>query len=523
MITTPPASPPRRSNDLTPENIDRLEIRTVGIDVGSATVHLMFARVRLERLAQRLSSRFEVVERQVLWASPVTFTRYVDDGTTIDAASIYHFVRQCHEDAGIEPASVDTGAVLLTGNALARHNARAIAQHLAADSGRFVCAAAGHHLEAALAAHGSGATALSRETGIPVVNLDIGGGTAKLALAVDGQVRTTAALAAGSRLVTWDGEGRLYRIEPAALAAAAAAGVHLEPGGRLAEVEASALCGVLAEAVIRQLRGQAPRPLDAALLVTEPFPAPPEPFLLTCSGGVSEYLDPQDVALPSAASDPDLGRTLAGAVHRALSASGLVDRLRPAVQRIRATVIGASQFATQVSGSTVYLGAVSLLPVHDLPVICPDVDLSGSPRPADVAAAMGAALDKRIEEVRHQEAFAVALQWLGPPSYDRLRAVAAGLQTAVADLGSACRLLVITIDDDLAVSLGRIIVTELGMATPPLICLDNITVGPHDYLDVGAPTSSAVVPVVIKSLIFGDPAMPPSRRSPGPNEEELHA
>ncbi len=44
---------------------DNVELTTVGIDVGSSTSHLMFARVHLQRLSAALSSRFVVVDRKV--------------------------------------------------------------------------------------------------------------------------------------------------------------------------------------------------------------------------------------------------------------------------------------------------------------------------------------------------------------------------------------------------------------------------------------------------------------------------
>src|SRR6266508_3049683 len=54
---------------------DNVELTTVGIDIGSSTSHLMFARVHLQRLSTALSSRFVVVERKILWQSPIYFRR----------------------------------------------------------------------------------------------------------------------------------------------------------------------------------------------------------------------------------------------------------------------------------------------------------------------------------------------------------------------------------------------------------------------------------------------------------------
>src|SRR3989454_10977706 len=65
--------------------------------------------------------------------------------------------------ADIEPADIDSGAVILTGEAIKRRNARAIAELFSEEAGRFVCASAGHHMECQLAARGSGAVALRSE------------------------------------------------------------------------------------------------------------------------------------------------------------------------------------------------------------------------------------------------------------------------------------------------------------------------------------------------------------------------
>src|SRR5258708_8598174 len=61
---------------------DNVELTTVGIDIGSSTSHLMFARVHLQRLSTALSSRFVVVERKILWQSPLLLTPYPAASTT---------------------------------------------------------------------------------------------------------------------------------------------------------------------------------------------------------------------------------------------------------------------------------------------------------------------------------------------------------------------------------------------------------------------------------------------------------
>src|ERR1700704_2019502 len=79
---------------------DNLELRTIGIDIGSSTSHLLFAKVTLQRQAEGLSSRFLVVEREIIWRSPIMLTPFLPDGT-IDAAALGRFIRECYQAAGI--------------------------------------------------------------------------------------------------------------------------------------------------------------------------------------------------------------------------------------------------------------------------------------------------------------------------------------------------------------------------------------------------------------------------------------
>src|SRR5258708_15651437 len=211
--------------------LDNVELTTVGVDVGSSTSHLLFAKLHLQRLTQSLSSRFVVVHREVLHRSPILLTPYREDGL-IDIDALERFVHAAYAAAGLSPDQIDTGAVILTGAALDRANSRAVAELFAGQGGKFVCASAGHNLEGILAAHGSGAVALSHQRKETLLHVDVGGGTTKLGLLRDGEVLRTAAIHVGGRLVAFDAEERLTRIEPSAVLVADSLGIPLTMGGR---------------------------------------------------------------------------------------------------------------------------------------------------------------------------------------------------------------------------------------------------------------------------------------------------
>ena len=70
---------------------DNVVLTTVGVDIGSSTSHLMFARVHLQRLSEGLSSQFVVAGREILWQSPILLTPYRSDNS-IDSDALAAFI-----------------------------------------------------------------------------------------------------------------------------------------------------------------------------------------------------------------------------------------------------------------------------------------------------------------------------------------------------------------------------------------------------------------------------------------------
>ena len=474
---------------------DNVELTTVGVDIGSSTSHLMFAHVHLQRLAEALSSRFVVAERKILWRSPIRLTPYSGEDT-IDAGALADFVDEAYRAAGLSPEDIDSGAVILTGVALLRRNARAIAELFAADAGKFVCASAGHHLESAMAAHGSGAVALSRARRQVILNVDIGGGTAKLALIDNGVVRATSAIGVGGRLVVFGADGTVRRIEPAAAVAANAAGIALARGQTLAAPARASLAQCLTEILVAQMRRALPTGLAADLMLTEPLPAAPALDAITLSGGVSEYLFGRE-----AGRFGDLGADLAAALARALGEGQAPAQILDPCHGIRATVIGASQFTVQVSGNTIAVPDPQILPLRNLPVLTPRLDLGCDVSAAAVAHEIGHAM-QRLDLNDGNARLALAIRWQGEPSHRRLHALAAGISQALRRSLAGPGPVVLLVDGDVGMSLGRLMAEELD-AKGKVIAVDGVRLSEFDYVDVGEviqPTN--VVPVVIKSLLF---------------------
>ena len=139
-------------------------LTSVGIDIGSSTSHLMFSELRIgyPSLHQR---RPQVLERVVIARSPILLTPFAGDWN-IQAEPLRELIDSTFEEAGLTREQIDTGAVIITGEAARRDNAAKIAELFADEAGRFVCATAGPTLETTMAAYGSGAVGKSHDEGL---------------------------------------------------------------------------------------------------------------------------------------------------------------------------------------------------------------------------------------------------------------------------------------------------------------------------------------------------------------------
>ncbi|MDE0382602.1 MAG: ethanolamine ammonia-lyase reactivating factor EutA [Defluviicoccus sp.] len=477
---------------------DNVELTTVGVDVGSSTSHLMFARVHLQRLSEALSSRFVVVARDVLWRSPILLTPYRPD-YTIDADALKTFFEGAFDAAGLSPDDIDSGAVILTGEALKRVNARAIADLFAEESGKFVCASAGHNLESVMAAHGSGAVRLSKTEDKVFLNVDIGGGTTKFALCRGGEIVSTAAVAVGGRLLAHDADGALIRIEGPALEIARDIGISLTPGAVLEAGDRRALVRRMVDVLVGAIRQEEPDSLARDLMVTAPLAAAPRPEVIAFSGGVSEYVYERE-----AAAHGDLGKSLAHHLHHALTEARIPYPVYDPGQGIRATVVGASQFSVQVSGNTIMVSDEAALPLRNVPVVRIRAELSGDIDPAVVEAEIGAALLRNDIDPKETNV-ALAFRWQGLPLHGRLHDLASGLCAGLRGVLSEGRPIVLMMEGDTGRTIGHILKDEFDVGVD-IVSVDGVELKDLDYVDIGAmihPTE--VVPLIIKSLLFSTP------------------
>ena len=189
-------------------------LRSVGLDVGTTSTQMILSELTVENRASNFAvPEMAITEKRILYRSPVHFTPLLDE-SHVDGQALRALVEKEYAVAGIRRESVDTGAVIVTGETSRKENAGTVLTALSDLAGEFVVATAGPDLESVLAAKGAGAVALSAETGKTVLHMDIGGGTSNLAWIENGIITETGCLNVGGRLTKFDENGIVHYASP---------------------------------------------------------------------------------------------------------------------------------------------------------------------------------------------------------------------------------------------------------------------------------------------------------------------
>jgi ethanolamine utilization protein EutA len=461
-------------------------LTSVGIDIGSSTSHLMFSRL-LIGYPSVLQRKPIVLERHVIARSPILLTPFSGDWN-IEAGPLKELVDATFDDAGLAREDIDSGAVIITGEAARRDNAQKIAELFADEAGRFVCATAGPTLETIMAAHGSGAVLQSRELGLVLLNIDVGGGTTKISLIDNGKIRATTALNIGARLVAQDGAGAIVRLENGGRRFFSDLDQKLEIGGTVSQDLRVRLGDRMAQVLFDAVTTSAAPWED--LYVAAPLGELPAIDGILFSGGVSEYIYARE-----SNAFGDLGPYLGRAIRTEAEKRGF--RILAAGEGIRATVIGASQYTVQLSGETIFIPDSFTLPVRNLRVFVAEVEWD-PPVIERTAGTVEKILGERDPEVRGSP---FALAFSTPPfaGYGAVQDMAKGIDRALETLPADDRPLALVFTQNVGQVVGGILSAKWNMP-----CIDEVSLSELDFIDIGeVMPGEGFVPVVIKSLAFG--------------------
>lgn len=449
---------------------------SVGLDVGTTSTQLIVSRLKItNRASSFVVPEMEIAERTVLYRSPVHFTPLLE-GNLVDGDKIRLLVEEEYKNAGISRGDVDTGAVIITGETSRRENAKAVLSALSEHAGDFVVATAGPALESVLAARGAGAVEYSRETGQTVFHMDIGGGTANLALIENGHITCTDCLNVGGRLIKIR-DGHICYISPVLEGLCAfSVGDCVTPSDFIPVAEK------LTQAMEMAAGLRTPTELLNQLRTAELGDhrgCQVQNAVISFSGGVADCIETEHPTFAFG----DIGPILGQAIRKSRLCQG---PYRLGEETIRATVIGAGCHSTQLSGSTVFCQNVRL-PVKNRPVVTLTQEEQALPSDRLVSCIW--------QKLSGQDSLSVlALEGMAVPDYARVKSLAEAIAQAMPSP------VLVAVERDMAKALGQAIAL-MRPAGEEILCIDRVRLRAGDYLDVGNPIGPAL-PVVVKTLIL---------------------
>ena len=442
-------------------------LRSVGLDVGTTSTQMIFSELTVENKASGFAvPEMEIARRDIRYRSPVYFTPLLDE-SHVDAGALRELVAEEYRKAGIRRESVDTGAIIITGETSRKENARAVLDALSDFAGEFVVATAGPDLESVLAAKGAGAVDYSQRTGKTVLHMDIGGGTIDLSITT---FAVTGCLNVGGRLLKFDGGGTVTYVSPVLDGLCG-----LKPGDKASPGQVKTVAEILTQALEMAAGLREETPLLEQLTTREAGrfdPCREKELVISFSGGVADCIEKELPWLEFGDIGPILGQT----IRESRLCGG---EFTLGSETIRATVIGAGCHSAQLSGSTVFHQNVPF-PLKNVPV----VSLTDISRETI-----------RRELGKQEDSAILAFPGINSPGYREVAAMAE--EIAAGTDGKA----LICLEQDMAKALGQALALRLG-CNAQILCIDRVKVSEGSYLDVGAPVGPAL-PVVVKTLVLG--------------------
>jgi ethanolamine utilization protein EutA len=471
--------------------INEIEILSVGVDVGSSTSHLVFSNLLLKRDQRSVTRRFNIQERNIIYEGRIIHTPLLDD-KTIDIKKLTGFFKEEYERAGIDPADIQTGAVIVTGESARKKNARQIAEALSSDAGKFVAATAGPNFESLIAAMGSGAAARSKNENKTILSCDIGGGTSNIAISRNGETLSTSCISVGGRLLGVDSKRKIWRMDEPAKTVMADLGLKHQVGDRISKADIERIAGKFADVLFEVMTGPATSPLARQLMLTSDLNFPGRIDEYSFSGGVAELM------YGGLNNFDDIGHLLADKIK--LSALELSVPVIELPNKIRATVIGAGAYSLSISGCSGFRDDKVSFPIRNVPVMRVDVDQSQLSTEHVISQ-----INTSFQRFDLEEGDEIIALYFKDPvrvSYPQMELFAKSIEAALANTIENDLPVILIFETDIACSVGNVIRRETQVKTN-LLSLDELKLKEGDWIDIGEPlVGDQVFPVTVKSLVF---------------------
>ena len=441
-------------------------LASVGIDIGTTTTQVVLSRLTLVNVMPGSQvPRVEITRKSVIYMGDVHFTPFLDR-QRVDGAAIRNIIEQEYAAAGIQAKDIDTGAVIITGEAAKKENAAEIIHALAEVAGDFVVATAGPDLESIIAGKGSGAEALSKKLRSRIVN--VGGRLFE----VDSLTHRLSYVTDPARIILGELEQE--------------SGKSLIPAPT-AELELAVLKQCLARmvrCVDAVLFDEAVPTAEAALVISREMPQGNYDGIVF-SGGVARYI--YQPGWREWWVHGDVGPLLAEAFRQSRAFREL--KVHEGSETIHATVLGAGAHTVNISGSTITVSPHAL-PLRNVPAVYPEIRIDGRWTWLPGAKNFPQPLYRTV---------ALIVPTLPDTDFSTITGVADDLAAELQTIGALPA--VVVAQQDIAKVLGQSLLRRLPERE--LVCVDGIDLKMGDFLDFARPLPhEEAVPVIVKTLVF---------------------
>ena len=481
-----------------PADVEK-RISSVGIDVGTSTSHLIFSELVLRKDPNSRTEKFHVAERNIQYRGNIFFTP-LKVNNEINFEELTRIFLNEYEKAGKKTSDIDTGAVIITGESAKKENADQIIELLARETGKFVAASAGPNFESIISAYGSGAVKYSKNHSCKVIHSDVGGGTSNIAVINNGEIISTACINVGGRLLVFNEKDEIIKIEAAGKIALDHCKLDLGVGDLISYSQKVQIAYEMTSALLEVITGQKMSKFTKKLMMTPPLLTETiegENFW-SFSGGVAEYIYNDNIPIFNDLGY-ELGKEIRSRIEKRYNRTCL-----EVPEKIRATVIGASEYTLQVSGSTTFMSPntkETSFPIRNLPIVTPCIQrelLSETYVANQISTAL-----QRLDLLEGEDAIALAFHDPVRTVYEKLTIFSKGVVKALPKTITNNKPIILIFNTDIGNSVGNVLHRETGVQND-ILSIDEIFLKEGDFIDIGQPiVNNRVFPVVVKSLIFG--------------------
>lgn len=484
------------------------ELISVGIDVGTTTTQIVFSKLTVAetssggenpqaRYGPPRKARAEVSRKEVVYRSPIHFTPFDGNGK-VDVEALKALLHADYAEAGFAPQEVNTGAIIITGEASKTHNSKRVLNVIAPLAGDFVVTVAGPSLEAHLAGRGSGAASWAAREYTSAVNVDIGGGTTNIAIFRQNDFMSSVVLSVGGRHIQVDhATGRVRKITPSGKKILKHLGIKLAEGDPADMDILWRFSEQMADLIVEALEAKA-SPLAEQLLETPPLREPVTDMTVFISGGVADfYYDDQPTeTLADVTIYDDVGPLLGKALrkHPRLAKMRV---LRP-TETERATVMGASHETITLSGMTIWV-APEKLPMRNVPVVRTLWDGQMPTQESFVRAVLDGY--RRWDLDPAKDPVALALDMSAVDTYEDLQKVAGWIIQFEQERVPPRVPVILVMERDLGKAIGQAV--KAGLPKHDVLSIDEVSLSEGDYIDIGrSMLGDRLVSLSVKTLMF---------------------